>query len=225
MDLLRKTHWLQGKRGGVLVFLLISALVVGGLGWATAAALRLENEQREARAERDVGATLRLALWRLDARVDSAIAREDSRAYNHYSAVSAPPQLLGRDGQPLAPGSVIELSPLINAEMPDWMRLHFQAAEGFGWSSPQVPSEKLRKLLEDKRVNVPIDPALVAERENLLADLVRRGPSPGVLVVETRRHEDRPAVKDTALVLRNAPNENQDQGTQKLSGQEGVNAR
>ena len=225
MDLLRKTHWLQGKRGGILVFLLISALVVGGLGWATAAVLRLENEQREARAEREVGATLRLALWRLDARVASAIAREDSRAYNHYSVVSAPPQLIGRDGQPLAPGSVIELSPLINPDMPEWMRLHFQAAENFGWASPQVPSERLRKVLEDKRVNLPIDPAVLAEREMLLADLVRRGPPPGVLLAEARRHEDRPAVKDTALVLRNAPNENQDQGSQKLAGQEGGTGR
>ena len=30
--------WLGGKTGGLFAFLAISALVIGGLGWATAAA-------------------------------------------------------------------------------------------------------------------------------------------------------------------------------------------
>ena len=47
--------WLGGKAGGLLAFLAIAALVAGGLGWATAAALRLEQEQLAAapRVEED----------------------------------------------------------------------------------------------------------------------------------------------------------------------------
>ena len=38
-------YWLRGKRGGVVVFLLIAALVTGGLGGATMAALRMGEPQ------------------------------------------------------------------------------------------------------------------------------------------------------------------------------------
>ena len=37
--------WLKSKTGGLAAYLLIIALVVGGLGWATVTALRLEREQ------------------------------------------------------------------------------------------------------------------------------------------------------------------------------------
>jgi len=38
-------EWFRGKWGGAAAFVVICALVAGGLGWATAAALRLEGEQ------------------------------------------------------------------------------------------------------------------------------------------------------------------------------------
>src|SRR5262245_17571028 len=45
--------WLRGKPRGAFVFVLIAALVLGGLGWVTAAALRLEQEQHDAAARAD----------------------------------------------------------------------------------------------------------------------------------------------------------------------------
>ena len=44
-------------------------------------------------------------------------------------------------------------SPLLTAEMPDWMRLHFQVDQTNGWSSPQVIPEDLQKLLRSSRSN------------------------------------------------------------------------
>ena len=38
----------RGKLGGFAGFLLIAALVAGGLGWVTSATLRLEREQLQA---------------------------------------------------------------------------------------------------------------------------------------------------------------------------------
>src|SRR5262249_51640664 len=76
------SHLLRGKPGGLLAFAAIALLVAGGLGWATAAALRLEREQLEARAEAELAGKLRLALWRLDSLVGPILARENSRPYN-----------------------------------------------------------------------------------------------------------------------------------------------
>ena len=51
----RATHvmkeWFRGKFGGAAAFVAICGLVAGGLGWATAAALRLEGEQLAEHAE------------------------------------------------------------------------------------------------------------------------------------------------------------------------------
>src|SRR5207244_1920209 len=51
--------WLRGKPGGFVTFLGIAALVAGGLGWVTTAALRLEQEQGEARTQAEYDGRLR----------------------------------------------------------------------------------------------------------------------------------------------------------------------
>ena len=51
-----------GKFGGVIAFTAICALVAGGLGWATAAAIRLEGEQLTEHAEAENAERMRLAL-------------------------------------------------------------------------------------------------------------------------------------------------------------------
>ena len=64
----------RGKVGGLAVFLLVAGLVAGGLGWVTAAALRLEREQLQARTDTEQIQKLHVALWRLDSRVAPALA-------------------------------------------------------------------------------------------------------------------------------------------------------
>lgn len=142
---------LRGKRGGMLLFALITLLVAGGLGWATHSALELERAQRD-------GSQVRLALWRLDSRIAPILAREDSRPYYHFSAVYAPELALNNEGVTCAPGSVLEVSPLVVVDMPDWIVLHFQADGDSGWSSPRVLSEqmsaRLTGLARNKQGNV-----------------------------------------------------------------------
>jgi hypothetical protein len=141
-------YWFRGKRGALLAFLLIVALLGGGLGWMTAAALALERQHREARAEEELHSRLQLALSLMDSRVRPFLAREDSRAYNHYSAVFAPSLVFDNNGTPYAGGTVLAPSPLLNADLPEWMLLHFQVDKESSWASPQVLSPTLLDRLQ-----------------------------------------------------------------------------
>lgn len=151
----------RGKRGGLIAFVVIAGLVTGGLGWATAAALRLEGEQAETRARDDLYAKLRLALWRLDSFMVPELAREASRPFNHYDAIFIPIPAFDNAGKAWAPGAVLELSPLVNAELPEWMELHFTVTkEGESWS-PQVLSDTLRRDLRAVTKLLPAQPKQV----------------------------------------------------------------
>lgn len=149
-------YWLRGKRGGLIAFLVIAALVAGGLGWATAGALRLEEEQLQTRAQAELDNKLRLALWRLDSLISPTLAKEDSRPYSHYSAVCAPPLAFNNEGAAWPPGTVLEPSPLLTAELPDWMQLHFQANADAEWVSPQVLSPTLAQRLNNAKIQVAL---------------------------------------------------------------------
>ena len=149
-------EWFRGKCGGAAAFVVICALVAGGLGWATAAALRLEGEQLAERAEAERAGRVRLALWRLDGYVAPLLAVEDGRPFNHYSAVFAAPLAFDNRGVARPPGAVVEPSPLLNADLPDWMLLHFQLDAASGWESPQAPSVNLSHVLQ----NPPIQTTL-----------------------------------------------------------------
>jgi signal transduction histidine kinase len=188
----------RGKLGCLIAYLGISALVLGGLGWATKEALRLEEEQHAAtqkalrleedkriaaekelklveekrkiaedgrtreqlyRQQSDLADQVRLALWRLDTRLMPALAREDSRPYAHYVALHCPFPALTCDGQPSTPGQFYLPSPLMTAEIPPWMILHFQIDTVNGWMSPQVIPESLKTVLRKQPLELCIDNA------------------------------------------------------------------
>jgi signal transduction histidine kinase len=65
-------------------YLAVAALVIGGLAWVTAAALDVEARQRSAQAEAELSAKTRLALWRLDTRLYTDLARETDDLPGHY---------------------------------------------------------------------------------------------------------------------------------------------
>jgi signal transduction histidine kinase len=198
-------RWLRGLRGGAAAFVAIAALVAGGLGWVTAAALRLEREQLEARAAAERQAQLQLALSLLDSAVRPALAREDGRPYHHYSALSALSQALDAAGRPLLPGAVLEPSPLLSARLPDWMLLHFQADDRGEWSSPQVPVPAVRRRLDNPRFKAPLGNA-TPERARLLAELGRQVGA-GRLLAAAREHGAEPTVDDTVLLPASRTNE------------------
>jgi signal transduction histidine kinase len=198
------SDWFRGKRAGLVAFGVIALLVAGGLGWVTAAAVRLEREQQSAQAQSQVYDNLRLALWRLDSRISPLLAREDSRPYTHFRALYAPPLAITKSGLACGPGTVFEPSPLLNAELPDWMLLHFQADPRSGWESPRVLSASLAQRLDSNRLPTP-DAREASRCGDLLAALSAEV-SAESLLASVRRHGEQPTVVDRALLLPDATN-------------------
>src|SRR5271167_978300 len=98
--------WFRGRGTPLVVFLAIAALDLETRSW--------QND-----FEHELNAQISLALWRLDSRVAPALAREDSRPFNHYSAFFAPAVAFNSRGERLPAGDVLEPSPLINADLPN----------------------------------------------------------------------------------------------------------
>jgi signal transduction histidine kinase len=200
-----------------LVFVVIAALVLGGLGWATAAALHLEQAQQASATELARSEQVRLALWRLDSRVAPSLAREDSRPYPHYSALHSPMPALNANGQVWPVGSVFVPSPLLSAELPDWMLLHFQCDPCGAWESPQVVPEGLACSLKKPPLRLslanvtPERAALLKElaAHNSVSDLLARLHNRGVSATEV---EQEPAVPPPGEAgnLANARDNNKD---------------
>ncbi len=182
---------LGGKLRGFLAFLAISGLVLGGLGWATRAALRVEDEQRLSavnaeRAQqlyqehRELADLFRLALLRLDSRLAPALAREDSRPYPQYVALHTPFPAVTEKGDACAPGQVYLPSPLLTAEVPDWMKLHFQIDQANGWTSPQVVAGELQKILRAQPIELALN-NVTPERAEVLKALSARYPASSMM--------------------------------------------
>ncbi len=190
---------LWGRRGSVAGFVVVLVLVSGGLAGVTRAALRVEQEQLTQKAMSDRSDSLRLALWRLDSRISTILAREDSRPFNHFAAVFAPPAAYDASGSPWPSGSVLESSPLLNAELPSWMLLHFQT-DARGWESPQVLSPSLRRWLS--RATGKTQPLnTTPERDRLLGELGKSLPVE-TLLAHARRHTSPAIVSDRTLLPR-----------------------
>jgi signal transduction histidine kinase len=115
-------------------------------------ALLRERAQQEAQSQDEFAAKLRLALWRLDSRIAPVLAREDARPYNNYSAVFAPPVVVDPQGHRYPPAVVLEPSPLLSSDLPDWMLLHFQTSAESGWGSPQVLSRTYQRKLNQNGI-------------------------------------------------------------------------
>jgi signal transduction histidine kinase len=129
--------WLRGKRGGLIGFLAIVALVVGGLGWVTADVLRLEREQfasrceaEHVRAEADWAGKRRLALWRLDTQIYNDFAREANLPFESYVAVDTPRT------EP-AETTILELMPVPGVATTTWMPRRFIVGAADDWRSDQ----------------------------------------------------------------------------------------
>jgi signal transduction histidine kinase len=193
------SYWLRGKKGGALAFAGIVLLVAGGMGWVTAAVLRLEADQFQAQARAEQDERLRLALWRLDSLVSPVLAREDSRPYDHYSAIHAPAVVLQNDGKLWPPGMVLEPSPLLSADLPDWMLLHFQADAQTGWTSPEVLSPVLAERLHGASLAAPLR-NVTPDRKKLLARLQGQLSTTGLLALVQPQGTSRSELRETALL-------------------------
>ncbi len=202
------TRWLRGKRGCLAAFIVIAILVLGGLARVTQVAIdveqgqrlarwRLEREREQARAQEDMRARLRVALWRLDSRVSPILAAEAGRPYGHYSALYSAGPVVHADGHLYPTGSVLEPSPLLQADLPDWILLHFQV-DSTGWSSPEAPTPTTRRqLINLRHAGLVTDPA--SSREQLLEQLRRRF-SPALVLTDVRKSGPRWNAEQMALL-------------------------
>jgi signal transduction histidine kinase len=148
------------------VFALCLAVLLAAVGAISAAALRLERSEAEARRQAAVEEDVRLALWRLDSAVAPLIARESARPYFVYAALYAPERVYNRSLAELSEAEVLVPSPLL-ARLPEHVLLHFQVGPDGVVTSPQIPTGPVRALAARRWTTPP----RIAEAERLLAAL------------------------------------------------------
>ena len=81
------------------------------------------------------------STWQFGVSIPGSCRRwpaKDSRPFAHYIALHSPFIALTCTGETCTPGQFYLPSPLMTAEIPDWMILHFQVDTVNGWMSPQV---------------------------------------------------------------------------------------
>src|SRR5262249_8945720 len=141
-------------------------------------------------------------MWRLEARVATALAVEDNRPYNHYNAVYATARaFVNRDGK-WRVETVLEPSPLLDEKLPEWIALHFQTEiSGKWWSCPEVLTPKLALCFDQSRIELSCD-NVTPERDRLLRALKTHLPPSGLLA-EMHRRGDQQARTEATLELAN----------------------
>ena len=159
---------------------------------------------------------IHLALWRLDSRIAPFLTREEDRPYNHFSAVYAPSLALQRSGKSYASGSVLELSPLVGAELPDWVRsISRPTPRPAGTRRKCCRPLMNKRLAEARHEHQEQDPARArplpaTDRSVALKELAAHV-RPDVLFTSLHDFDEPPRRENTALVLANPINPNQPQ--------------
>ena len=134
----------RSMKWAYLIHAALSLVVFGVLGWATVASLRLERSEREVARQREHEHKIRLAMYQMENWANPMLFGEFQRGYLDYSPFCFPNAELVRlaTGEMLAPGSIIEPSPLFLAPpRQEWILLHFQASPRGGYRSPEVIPE------------------------------------------------------------------------------------
>jgi len=181
------SRWLQR----FTIFAVIAGLIIGGLGWATAAALRMEENHRRVEAQKERADKMRHAMLRLDSVIAPPLARENSRPFDQFTPLNSPFPAMTQQGMACAPGSIRVPSLLMKTELPPWMLLHFQFTPGIGnrddhgWQSPQVIKKPLRDVLQREPFGLSLA-NVTPEREELLTQF-RTKYSSELLLTEVRR--------------------------------------
>ncbi len=167
--------FLTPKRAAVGLVLL-ALLLVGGLAWVSVAALHAEADRTRADAEASTATRQHLALWRLDTHLLGPLGVENNRPFTNFTPLAAPaPVVFDATGQPSAdPGRVP--SPLLSADLPAWMLLHFELDTEAGWRSPQVLPPDLAAALDAEPLSLPLTNVTPA-RDTALTFLRHRLPA------------------------------------------------
>ncbi|MDX2130667.1 MAG: HAMP domain-containing sensor histidine kinase [Planctomycetota bacterium] len=128
-------------RWSIIVFVAGVCGVLGALAWMTTHALRLERLELEARRQARYQESLRLALWRMDAKVTPLIAREAARPFFHYQPFYEPEHAYSRLAGRADAGAVLVPSPLLQGAE-GFVRLHYERGPDGALVSPQAPAPR-----------------------------------------------------------------------------------
>ena len=168
-----RPFWTPARVAGGLA--LLALLAVGGLAWVSVAAWKAEAGEWHAAERADTINRERLALWRLDSAMLAPLGIENNRAYSQYSALAAPAAVVLDDaGLPKGDTGRVP-SPLLSADLPSWMLLHFELDAIQGWRSPQVLHPSLMNALAAEPLSLPMVNCTLERRERL-NELRRRFP-------------------------------------------------
>lgn len=174
--------------GAAISFLAVTALVVGGLAAVTRAALREESSHLAAATRYERSTKERLALWRLDSQMLPALSLENNRPFAHYQALHATFTAVDGEHDVPAANAVRLPSPLLSADTPEWMLLHFQVDPETGWESPQVLTAEQFDRLQSPPLSLSVAGCTDARRD-LLETL--RTKFPAAELAETLAGRDR----------------------------------
>ncbi len=131
----------SNKRPAALGFALVTAVVIGGMAWATSATLRLERVEQETRLAAEHKSRILLAINALDEFVYPHLAVETGRGYQDYVRFSPASDVYDPEFEQYPPGMVRQRSPIAEGSGCPWIELYFQVDPGpdeVRWSSPQI---------------------------------------------------------------------------------------
>ncbi len=131
-----------------LGYAVTAAMMLTAMGWFTATVKSGQVAERKAERAAFADETARLALWRMDSRLATVIAREAGRPYVTYNAfypaAGALDKKIDNSYADINQGDVIVPSPLLGMEQEEVL-LYVQYAADGTTTSPQVPVGLLRK--------------------------------------------------------------------------------
>ncbi len=131
-----------------LGYAVTAAMMLTAMGWFTATVRSGQVAERKAERAAFADETARLALWRMDSRLATVIAREAGRPYVTYNAfypaAGALDKKIDNSYADINQGDVIIPSPLLGMEQEEVLLYVQYAADGTA-TSPQVPVGLLRK--------------------------------------------------------------------------------
>ena len=130
-----------------VLYAILTVFVIGTLTWATAVSLQLERNDRQRALATDYENKVRSAMSQMEKWANPILFNEFQRDYTHYAPFYFPgtDQVRLSTGEMLAPGSIVQPSPLlVNPPQQPWILLHFQASPHSGYRSPQVIPDTAR---------------------------------------------------------------------------------
>lgn len=128
-----------------LAFGASAAVLLAAMGWISAAVLRLDRAEREARDRATQEENIRLALWRMDSALAPLVARENIRPFYAYNTFLPLDQTLSRMLNDNGKSVVMLPSPLVTYDSPHVL-VHFQVGPDGEFSSPRVPAKRVYHL-------------------------------------------------------------------------------